>query len=196
MIVISHWWNQFERLDLKSLGIRVVEGSNANTVAVAEWVLTAALMGIRRLTDFDAKMKEGSLWCEPRRCVGMLYGKRVGLVGLGRIGRYSAVSYTHLDVYKRQELAHVALSRHQWFACACCPPNVARFYLSLGHLFYGVEENKIYVNLYGGNTARIAFSGGEASLSMETEYPSNGKVNLLVDTKEAYCALLLRLPGW
>ena len=75
---------------LKSLGIRVVEGSNANTVAVAEWVLTAALMGIRRLTDFDAKMKEGSLWCEPRRCVGMLYGKRVGLVGLGRIGRYSA----------------------------------------------------------------------------------------------------------
>jgi len=43
----------------------VVEGSNANTVAVAEWVLTAALMGIRRLTDFDAKMKEGSLWCEP-----------------------------------------------------------------------------------------------------------------------------------
>ena len=90
LIVISHWWNQFERLDLKSLGIRVVEGSNANTVAVAEWVLTAALMGIRRLTDFDAKMKEGSLWCEPRRCVGMLYGKRVGLVGLGRIGRYSA----------------------------------------------------------------------------------------------------------
>ena len=64
----------------------MVEGSNANTVAVAEWVLTAALMGIRRLTDFDAKMKEGSLWCEPRRCVGMLYGKRVGLVGLGRIG--------------------------------------------------------------------------------------------------------------
>ena len=63
LIVISHWWNQFERLDLKSLGIRVVEGSNANTVAVAEWVLTAALMGIRRLTDFDAKMKEGSLWC-------------------------------------------------------------------------------------------------------------------------------------
>lgn len=94
------------------------------------------------------------------------------------------------------ELAHVALSRHQWFACACCPPNVARFYLSLGHLFYGVEENKIYVNLYGGNTARIAFSGGEASLSMETEYPSNGKVNLLVDTKEAYCELLLRIPGW
>lgn len=90
LIVISHWWNQFERLDLKSLGIRVVEGSNANTVAVAEWVLTAALMGIRRLTDFDAKMKEGSLWCEPRRCGGMLYGKRVGLVGLGRIGRYSA----------------------------------------------------------------------------------------------------------
>ena len=98
LIVISHWWNQFERLDLKSLGIRVVEGSNANTVAVAEWVLTAALMGIRRLTDFDAKMKEGSLWCEPRQCVGMLYGKRVGLVGLGRIGQATAKILNSMDM--------------------------------------------------------------------------------------------------
>lgn len=91
LIVISHWWNQFENLDLKSLGIRVVEGSNANTVAVAEWTLAAALLGVRKLTDFDAKMKGASYWCEPRRgSAGMLYGKRVGLVGLGRIGRYCA----------------------------------------------------------------------------------------------------------
>lgn len=91
LIVISHWWNQFENLDLKALGIRVVEGSNANTVAVVEWTLAAALMGVRRLTDFDAKMKGGSYWCEPRRgSAGMLYGKRIGLVGLGRIGRYCA----------------------------------------------------------------------------------------------------------
>ncbi len=91
LIVISHWWNQFENLDLESLGIRVVEGSNANTVAVVEWTLTAALMGVRKLTNFDTKMKNASLWCEPRRgSAGMLYGKRVGLVGLGRIGRYCA----------------------------------------------------------------------------------------------------------
>ena len=94
LIVISHYWEQFSEIadELAQLGIRVVEGSNANTAAVAEWVMTAALMGVRRLTDFDAKMKAGSPWCEPRRTVGMLRGQKVGLVGMGRIGRF----VTHL----------------------------------------------------------------------------------------------------
>lgn len=89
-IVISHWWAQFASLNLKTLGIDVIEGSNANTVAVAEWVLTTALMAVRRLNDFNIELKSGSSWSEPRRRVGMLYGKKIGLVGLGRVGRYVA----------------------------------------------------------------------------------------------------------
>ncbi|MEI7904184.1 MAG: hydroxyacid dehydrogenase [Candidatus Firestonebacteria bacterium] len=86
-ISVSHWWGQFPDVP-KDSGISVVEGSNANTIAVAEWVISAALMGVRKIQDFDRSLKRGSLWAEPRRTVGMLAGKKVGLVGLGRIGSY------------------------------------------------------------------------------------------------------------
>ena len=89
LIVISHWWGQFDDTEAET-GIRVIEGSNANTVAVAEWTLAAALMGVRKMNMFDFRLKSGSPWGEPRRTVGMLAESTVGLVGLGRIGRYVA----------------------------------------------------------------------------------------------------------
>jgi phosphoglycerate dehydrogenase-like enzyme len=89
LICISHWWEQFADTE-KNTGIRVIEGSNGNTVAVAEWTVCAALMGVRKLARFDARLKAGSVWCEPRRTVGLLCESTVGLVALGRIGRYVA----------------------------------------------------------------------------------------------------------
>jgi phosphoglycerate dehydrogenase-like enzyme len=89
LICISHWWEQFADAE-KNTGIRVIEGSNANTVAVAEWTVCTALMGMRKLTRFDAQLKAGSVWCEPRRTVGLLCESTVGLIALGRIGRYVA----------------------------------------------------------------------------------------------------------
>lgn len=89
MICISHWWEQLKDV-ADELGIPFVEGSNTNTVAVAEWVIASALMGVRQIARFDALMKSGSLWCEPRRSVGLLCEKTVGLVAFGRIGRYAA----------------------------------------------------------------------------------------------------------
>jgi phosphoglycerate dehydrogenase-like enzyme len=89
LICISHWWEQFADTE-KNTGIRVIEGSNGNTVAVAEWTVCAALMGIRNITRFDAALKAGSEWCEPRRTVGLLCESTVGIAALGRIGRYVA----------------------------------------------------------------------------------------------------------
>ena len=87
VICISHWWEQFA--DAARAGdIRITEGSNANTIAVAEWTVAAALMGIRKLTHFDETLKSGSPWAEPRRQVGLLCESTVGLIGLGRVGWY------------------------------------------------------------------------------------------------------------
>jgi len=89
VICIAHWCEQLAGA-AKEAGITVTEGSNANTVAVAEWTVTAALMGVRRLHIFNEALKNKSPWGEPRRSVGLLCESIVGLVGLGRIGSYCA----------------------------------------------------------------------------------------------------------
>jgi phosphoglycerate dehydrogenase-like enzyme len=87
-IVISHWWEQFKDIDAGRLGIKIVEGSNGNTVAVAEWVLGVAIFGMRNIAGFDAGMKSGVSWWDPVNKYKMIRGKKVGLVGMGRVGRY------------------------------------------------------------------------------------------------------------
>ena len=127
LIVVGHSWNQFTQLDLASMGIRLVEGSNRNTVSVAEWVLTASLMGIRRLHDFDRRLKAGEEWCEPGRETysGMLKGRRVGLIGFGRIGRYvsrlfdafGARVLVHDDMVSDEILPGTRWSATRWRSC-------------------------------------------------------------------------------
>lgn len=89
LICISHWWEQLED-KAREAGIRFIEGSNGNTVAVAEWVLACALMGVRKIMYFNDLLKSGSLWCEPRRVVGMMSEKTVGIIAYGRVGHYAA----------------------------------------------------------------------------------------------------------
>ena len=88
-IVICHWWGQFQHVDQERLGVKVVEGSNMNTVAVAEWTLGAALMGVRKIDTFYKELMAGEQWEWLRyNRSSMMTGKRVGLVGMGRVGRY------------------------------------------------------------------------------------------------------------
>ena len=96
-ICIGHWCGQLVGAAAE-VGIPLVEGSNANTVAVAEWTMAAALLSIRQLHTFDTRLKSGSPWAEPRRSVGLLRETSVGLVGLGRIGKYVARMFRMLGV--------------------------------------------------------------------------------------------------
>ncbi len=90
LICIAHYWEHFTET-ARQAGIACIEGSNANTLAVAEWTLAAILMGVRRLHGFDRALKAGSPWGEPRRgAAGLLRERIVGLIGLGRIGWYVA----------------------------------------------------------------------------------------------------------
>ena len=97
LICKAHEWGQFSDVFPDS-PVSVIEGSHVGTAAVAEWCIAAALMGVRRLHEFDARLKAGSPWGEPRREVGLLASSVVGLVGLGRIGRYVARCFRALGV--------------------------------------------------------------------------------------------------
>ena len=60
---ISHWFHGAHdraRAMWEAAGVRVIDVFSANTEAVAEWTLTAMLLGVRRLLGFDQRLKAGS----------------------------------------------------------------------------------------------------------------------------------------
>ncbi len=44
--------------------------------------------------------------------------------------------------------------RQEWFGCACCPSNAARFIPSLPQYIYAVKDNALYINLFNSNTVK------------------------------------------
>jgi len=94
VIAISHWWHGGHvpaRAMWEAAGVTVIDASDATTEAVVEWVIGAALIGVRRLVEFDRRLKSGDRWAEPgRRNAGLLGESVVGLIGAGRVGRVAA----------------------------------------------------------------------------------------------------------
>ncbi len=82
--------------------------------------------------------------------------------------------------------------RVDWFECACCPPNVLRTIASIGGYAYASSAKAAYVNLYCKGTADLQ----QAKLSVNTDYPWDGKVTIKVEPKVPQFALHLRVPGW
>lgn len=93
--------------------------------------------------------------------------------------------------------AHVKPERQKWFGCACCPPNVARLLSSLGSYAYEQSKEQLFVNLYVGGDVKTAFAGRPVSLSVKTEYPWDGTVEIAVEeSADTDFGLALRIPGW
>lgn len=86
--------------------------------------------------------------------------------------------------------AHVLPSRPQWYACACCPPNVARLIGSIGKYAYGEKNGTAYCHLFAAGSVR--FSSG-MSLECETDYPYGMSVKYSVSGTGR---LAVRIPRW
>ncbi len=87
--------------------------------------------------------------------------------------------------------------RTPWFGCACCPPNVARFLPQMGQYVYATSGDRLFVNLYGANSAQVEVKGLKVRLEQQTRYPWEGEIKLTVNPeKEGRFVLLLRIPGW
>lgn len=86
--------------------------------------------------------------------------------------------------------------RQPWFECACCPPNLARLIGQVGGMAYAASHSSIYVNLYIGGSVQVRESGMDADLSVKTNYPWDGKVEITVQKVSKNFDLKLRKPGW
>lgn len=107
-----------------------------------------------------------------------------------------------LEVYPEkdeqvQAFRHVKVQRQTWFACACCPPNLARLVESIDSYIYTQRENQLFVNLFIGNKAKVFEGEKEVSVCMETEYPWEETVKLSVSCRRKdNWEIAVRIPGW
>ena len=67
---------------------------------------------------------------------------------------------------------HVLPQRPNWFACACCPPNVARIITSLGNYAWSESEDIVYSHLYLGGTASLK----HAKIEVKSLFPWEGNI--------------------
>jgi hypothetical protein len=95
--------------------------------------------------------------------------------------------------FNRKESA----SRRPWFDCSCCPPNIARFIPSLLGYIYAYQDDRLYVNLFVGGQASVAMPGQTVVVRQETNYPWEGRVNIVViPERAAEFTVYIRIPGW
>lgn len=87
--------------------------------------------------------------------------------------------------------------RSEWFGCACCPPNVARFLPSMPGYIYATEGKNVYVNLYISSESDFDLNGKKIALQQESGFPWNGDVKIKITRADATPAdLKLRIPGY
>ncbi len=85
--------------------------------------------------------------------------------------------------------------REEWYDCACCPSNIARLIASIGGYFYAQQNNQIYINLYGTNTAMFKVDDADVVIEQSTDYPYDGVIQIQVRGDKPI-GLALRIPDW
>lgn len=111
-----------------------------------------------------------------------LDGKRFFYVNpLEVIPGISGVSPTH---------KHDLPQRPGWYACACCPPNVARLISSFGKYAYGENTTTAFLHMFA--DGEVKFDNG-THIKCRTSYPYSFEVDYEIISGHR---LAIRIPAW
>jgi hypothetical protein len=96
------------------------------------------------------------------------------------------------------ESTHAATGmRAPWFSVPCCPPNVARTISSLAGYVATSDGSGIQLHQYASGTVRAELDTGRAGISVRTDYPWDGLVEVTVtEALAGPWSLTLRIPSW
>lgn len=86
---------------------------------------------------------------------------------------------------------HDLPQRPGWYACACCPPNVARCLTSIGKYAYGENDTTAFIHLFV--EGKVSFENGLV-LNCETQYPYGFSISYQV--LEGCGMVAVREPDW
>ena len=88
-------------------------------------------------------------------------------------------------------------ARLPWYACACCPPNLARLGASLHHYVATGGGNGVQLHLYAAGRIRVELPAGLVELDVATAYPWHPEVTIrVVRSPSGPWELALRQPAW
>ena len=110
---------------------------------------------------------------------------------------------------------HALPQRPEWYACACCPPNLSRMLLSIGKYAWGETGGQVHCFKTGGqvhcfNKSYVIYAhmflGGSAefnaadgvSIDCDSKYPHEGNVRYVVNPAkgEADFTFAVHIPVW
>lgn len=113
-------------------------------------------------------------------------------------GALSGISLDGMAFFYENPLASLGNHhRQRWFNCACCPPNLARLFTSLGQYIYGVTETELLVHLYIQGSAKLSVGNTAVTIRQQTNYPWDGAIEFELDLESpAEFGLKLRVPAW
>jgi DUF1680 family protein len=87
--------------------------------------------------------------------------------------------------------------RRPWFDVACCPPNIMRTLASLPGYLATTDDDGVQLHQYAPSTLTATVPGGQARISVQTEYPWDGLLHVRIEeAPEAEWTLSLRVPAW
>jgi DUF1680 family protein len=98
---------------------------------------------------------------------------------------------------EKQRLHLFTGHRKAWYGCACCPPNLARLFSSLGGYFYSRTADAFIIHQFGSSTVSFDLHGQPVTLRQETRYPWDGEVRLTIATDQPVTFdMRVRVPHW
>lgn len=86
---------------------------------------------------------------------------------------------------------HVLPQRPGWYACACCPPNLARLISSLGEYLWSENDQRVSAHLWIGNEADLS----QARIVTESGYPWQANIRFTMrEVRQKRFMLRVRVP--
>jgi len=82
--------------------------------------------------------------------------------------------------------------RQHYITCFCCPPNTLRTLCEAQEYAYAINENTLYVNLYGQNALKTK----DLEVEQITNYPWDGRITLTIKKAKNLANVKLHKPDW
>ena len=93
-------------------------------------------------------------------------------------------------------MKHVKPVRQKWFGVACCPPNAARTFASLGQYIFSADTaGSLYINQFISSELRYEASGKSYELKMDSDFLRTGRITIAC-TAGGNGKICIRVPGY